>query len=988
MIRLPLLLLVLLITINISLQATPDNYGDSLKLRLQEHKELDTARVELLYRLANHLLQTNKENAYHLSEEAFQLSDKLDYDQGRAQSLWIKGEYYSYKEEYEKAIQSYENAIVLFKKTDDKYGLAASYNNLGAIFHQIGSYLKTLENNFKTLRIYEELGEEMGMAEAINNIGVIYHELGDLPRAISYYQKSLEFGDQNNKSLLALNHNNLGTVYQENKDYIGAREQYMRSLVMYREINDSIGILLGYLNLGSVYTEMEEFSTGSKLLYEGLEMSISLGSRSFMGWYYFYLAELYEKMEHPDRVLKYSQQAFDLGKELSETELIAKSSFLLSERFAEKNDFKRAYEFYVLYKSLSDSLIDINKIRIGIGQEYEYRHEKEVELTIMEQQLRDTLLKAEINRQRAIRNILLVAFLVMVFFLIIIYRSLRKNRETNKVLRHQKGEIEEKKAILEQQNKEIIDTNEELQSLKQNLVKQNRVVQESKDKFNAILTAIPDMMFVLNKKGVYLDYFANKKDLLVVSPCEIIGHSMHDTFSLDVVEKFDQAFERCQENRTVETVEYSIDVSEEERYYEARIVYFESDKYLCIVRDISERKVAEREQEIKEELQKKIALAEDSLRFKQNFLANMSHEIRTPLSGILGMAEILTDTPLDEKQADYLSTIVQSGENLMQIINMVLDYSKIEAGKINLRKRIFRFKNIADNAEKLFHSICKKPIEFNEAIDPELPGFIEGDELRILQVVNNLISNAVKFTEKGRITFKAEQISRCLTSGQIKIKITITDTGKGIAEQTIHKLFQPFSQIEDIDTRDFEGTGLGLAICREIVQMHGGEIGVDTQVHKGSSFWFTFLAQVSDDFEKAEETKVILSHYSKKLRILLVEDKKVNQKVITLVLNTMGHEITIAGHGGIALEVFQPGRFDLILMDIQMPVMDGITTTQKLREKYTNLPPIVGLSANAFEGDREKYMEKGLDEYLTKPINKSEFKAVVDKFSLHFKNPL
>jgi PAS domain S-box-containing protein len=399
---------------------------------------------------------------------------------------------------------------------------------------------------------------------------------------------------------------------------------------------------------------------------------------------------------------------------------------------------------------------------------------------------------------------------------------------------------------------------------------------------------------------------------------------------------------------------------------------YKNEKVVKIVgnlQDITELKRAERERREKERLERKIALTEESLRFKQNFLANMSHEMRTPLTGILGMSEILNRTVLDDKQKDYLSTIIQSGENLRQIINHVLDFSKIEAGKITLKKNPVSLQLILNNMRSFFNSICRKPITFESNLDEKLPHIILADETRIRQVLINLIYNAVKFTEKGEVKLNFELKSRNPEKKQLEIKVWVSDTGKGIKPGIQEKLFIPFSQIEDNDTRDFEGTGLGLSISKELVKMHGGNIGVISSEGNGSTFWFTFIADETTPVEEEKHTTPLLPPENlHKLRILLAEDKVINQKVLKLILTSMGHTITIAQNGKEAVENFNPDDFDLVLMDIQMPVMDGIQATQKLRELNKVLPPIVGLSANAFEGDREKYMAQGLDEYLIKPL--------------------
>ena len=390
--------------------------------------------------------------------------------------------------------------------------------------------------------------------------------------------------------------------------------------------------------------------------------------------------------------------------------------------------------------------------------------------------------------------------------------------------------------------------------------------------------------------------------------------------------------------------------------------------------DITDRKQ-------KEDLEKEMQVARKSIEFKQNFLANMSHEIRTPLTGVLGMIEILSTTELTPLQKEHLNTLKHSSENLREIINQVLDFSKIEAGKAKLKIKTFAFEQLATDARKLFDSICTRNIRFNSFINFDIPEIISADQGRINQIVNNLVSNAVKYTQEGEVLFKAYALQKDASNQLIKIKIEIQDTGLGIHPSKHSRLFTPFSQIDEKDTRSIDGTGLGLAICKELSKLHGGEIGFESQPGKGSTFWFTFLAHYGLEINPEQSQQ---EHESKEttvnLDILFVEDKAVNQKVAKLMLESLGHKVTLASNGQEALDLFKPGLFDLILMDIQMPVMDGITAVKNLRGSYQKLPPIVGLSANAFEGDRERYMEQGMDEYLTKPFSSDDLNRIIHLF--------
>jgi len=332
---------------------------------------------------------------------------------------------------------------------------------------------------------------------------------------------------------------------------------------------------------------------------------------------------------------------------------------------------------------------------------------------------------------------------------------------------------------------------------------------------------------------------------------------------------------------------------------------------------------------------------------------------------------------LSQEQQDYLNSIRFSSENLREIINQILDYSKIEAGKLSLTFRPFQISQMLANARDLFHSICKKEIVFKLEQDNQLPDFIATDEKRVFQVIANLLSNAAKFTDKGEVLLSA-RLQEFKDENTLLVQIMVKDTGIGMSEDEQARVFEPFVDIENNDRRNYEGTGLGLSISKEIAHFLGGDLTLSSGVGHGSVFTFSFEARLPEVSTLTAEVKPEKSNgNAKPMRIMLVEDKKVNQKVISLMLQSMGHRVQVVENGQEALDKFEPGRYDLILMDIQMPVMDGITATQKLRTQYDNLPPIVGLSANAFEGDKEKYMMQGLDDYLTKPVQTEDFEQLM-----------
>ena len=508
-------------------------------------------------------------------------------------------------------------------------------------------------------------------------------------------------------------------------------------------------------------------------------------------------------------------------------------------------------------------------------------------------------------------------------------------------------------------------------------------------KQSAMIANIADVITIIDSKGVVRYKSPNVKKWFGWNPEDIIGENSWDNIHSDdmgrVIQFLDNILTHAGITDTIECRYKCKDGSY--KWIEATATNCLNDSYIMGVlvnyKDISERRLSLA-------LEQEVSIARKSAEFKQKFLANMSHEIRTPLTGVLGMAEILGKSKLENDQRDYLNTLMHSGENLKEIINQILDYSKIEAGQLKLNQQVFSIEDIFRDANSLFVSIYNhKDLKLEIQIATDIPEYIEGDRQRVSQIIRNLLSNAVKYTHSGKIILKASLEQAPHIKGKfpkeelVLIKIDVTDTGIGIKPEAQTRLFEPFCQAEDNITRNTEGTGLGLAICKELSAMLGGSIGLESEPGKGSTFWFTFKAKTTE--KPLQSSVAIVSNENIKqlpIRILIVEDKVVNQKVISLLLKSLGHKFTICNNGLEALSVFKPGCFDLVLMDIQMPVMDGITATQKLREKYPVLPPIVGLSANAFEGDREKYIHMGLDEYLTKPINIADFQQILSKHSL------
>jgi PAS domain S-box-containing protein len=554
-----------------------------------------------------------------------------------------------------------------------------------------------------------------------------------------------------------------------------------------------------------------------------------------------------------------------------------------------------------------------------------------------------------------------------------------------------------------------------------------QVAYQNAAELRALFQAFPDLFLRLDNTETVLDAKGGQHSDSFLGADKFQGRNLQDLLPAGALAQVRAAQERVRKSNGMEIVEFAIEDGLGQQSYEIRVLPLNWDEWIAVVRNItalkaSEQRLKDDAQELEqknEELEKALTAAREATRMKSRFLANMSHEIRTPMNGVLGMTDFLLGTKLNPEQQEYADSIKRSADSLLALINDILDLSRIEAGKLRLDHADFSLAStIAETTSMFTLQARAKGLEFVSTIAPGLPKTAVGDPGRLQQVLTNLLGNAIKFTERGQVGLKVEMVHQ--TGDALQLKFTVHDSGIGIPPGEQGRLFDTFTQVDESNTRKYGGTGLGLAISKQLVELLGGEIGLESEPGKGSRFWFTATfgkssrpdtaaplatppdarvrprlapqvaaaksqtgtAQRAQASAPTKTSVPVPTKNDASMRILLAEDNEVNQRITLRLLQKLGLAADAVVNGREAVEALEKRKYDLVLMDCQMPDMDGFEATAVIRsrEGASRHQTICALTANAMEGDRERCLAAGMDDYISKPVGLEKLREALDRW--------
>jgi len=903
---------------------------EALKIANEEKNDIFKARA--FNRIANgyyFLEQPKLALEYYM--KSLDLSENIEYMEGIATATNNIGLIYQVMGDYDMAVEYYHKSIQIRHEKNDQLGIASASYNIGNIYNLTKNYRKALQYFNQSLNIFNELGDEDGISDVYNSIGSAYLDLKITDSALYFFEKSHKLSLKlNNLEKQAVVLNNLGTVFYDKKDYQKALDYYNSALVI------EIG--------------QDDLALQASTIRNIAEVAMLLGN--------------YEKS------LDYFTRAAEIAKSIGAKKLLMEIYAGLSNYWERKKDFKHSHAFLKMSSNIKDSIYNEASIKQIADFEVKYslrNKDQQLQMITKESKVQDL----QIKTQKYIIYIFASVSLSILALFFVFYTRARINKRAKRILEAKNIHITEQKIVLEKAIAEL---------------------KENEEKHVSLIKNIQDGIFVIQDEKIR---FANE------SFCKITGYTIDEVYDLDFREIIhpedkDRISSNYQKRLTGENVPNSYEFKIQNK--KGKIVhlglsvglinYMGKPAHIGTIKDITTLKKHEIE------LVKQKEKAEQATQSKSMFLAGMSHEIRNHMHSIIGISEVIAETNLTAEQKEYFKIINTSGNELMNIINEILDFSKIEAGQVVLEHIAFNVRDVVSKVISM-HEVKARQSELylHTEIHDSIPETLIGDQTRLGQILINLVNNAIKFTDNGGITVRVSHkphpdLTNSPGSTLYQLLFEVIDTGVGISEDSQQKLFKPFSQTHIAVQRKKGGTGLGLAICKQLTEMMEGEIGVTSSLGVGSTFWFTVIFSIpvikTDDQPEDIIVKTKTNH--RKKTILVVEDNLLNQQLTVNILVKEGYRVDMAENGKIGLDLYKQNLYNIILMDIQMPVMDGIQATRMIREyeakNRLRHSTIVAVTAHTKEGEKQKLLEAGMDDYLSKPFKSADLKELINNLDI------